>query len=85
MSFDRAYRDASVTSRLDRIADLMLSGNAKKEYDRQTAAIDKRAKERGLESPGARDDGSPVLPIALGAAGVAAAGIGGLLLWRRRR
>jgi hypothetical protein len=85
VSFDRAYRDASVTSRLDRIADLMLSGNAKKEYDRQTAAIDKRAKERGLESPGARDDGSPVLPIALGAAGVAAAGIGGLLLWRRRR
>ncbi|CND97865.1 Uncharacterised protein [Mycobacterium tuberculosis] len=86
VSFDRAYRDAPVTSRLDRIADLMLSGTAKKEYDRQSAAIDKRAKERETRGPHAADgDGSAVVPVVLGAAGIAAAGVGGLLLWRRRR
>ncbi|WP_255205320.1 hypothetical protein [Actinomadura sp. BRA 177] len=85
VSFDRSYRDTSVSTRLDRIADLMLSGNAKKEYDRQSAEIDKRAKERRPNEFGRTDGGSPVLPVALGAAGVAAAGVAGLVLWRRRR
>ena len=82
VSFDRAYDDASLAARLDRIADLVLSGNAKKEYDRQTALIHERAKERGLE-PGS--GGPPALPLTIGAVGVAAAAVGGVLVWRRRR
>jgi hypothetical protein len=85
VAFDRAYDDAPISTRLDRIADLMLSGNAKKEYDRQSAEIEKRAKKRRSEEGGTAGDDGAVLPITLGAAGVAAAGVGGLLLWRRRR
>ncbi|MFA1551180.1 hypothetical protein [Actinomadura chokoriensis] len=84
VSFDRSMDDASLATRLDRIADLMVSGNAKKEYDRQSAAIQKRVEERRAEEE-PRSGDSSVLPLTLGAAGIAAAGIGGLLLWRRRR
>lgn len=83
VAFDRSMDEASLATRLDRIADLMLSGNAKKEYDRQSALIQKRSEQRRAEEDGS--GGSPALPLTLGAAGVAAAGIGGLLLWRRRR
>ncbi|MFA1537524.1 hypothetical protein [Actinomadura monticuli] len=89
VAFDRSMDDASLAARLDRIADLMLSGNAKKEYDRQSALIQKRAQERRSESEPEEDPssgGSSAVPLTLGAAGVAAAaGLGGLLLWRRRR
>ncbi|MFB4309907.1 hypothetical protein [Actinomadura sp. GTD37] len=84
VSFDRSMDDAPLAARLDRIADLMLSGNAKKEYDRQSALIQKRAEER-RSAEDSRSGGSSALPLTLGAAGVAAAGIAGLLLWRRRR
>ncbi|WP_396455088.1 hypothetical protein [Actinomadura sp.] len=83
VSFDRSYRDAPVSARLDRIADLMLSGNAEKEYDRLSAEIDKRAAERRPEQRS--KDESSLLPGALGAAGAAAAGVAALLLWRHRR
>lgn len=86
VSFDRAYDDASVADRLNRIADLMLSGDAKKEYDRQSALIQKRANQRRSEQGLRTDqDDSSALPFALGGAGIAAAGVAGLLLWRRRR
>ncbi|WP_245667004.1 hypothetical protein [Actinomadura latina] len=87
VSFDRSYDDTPVATRLNRIADLMLSGNAKKEYDRLSAEIRKRSEERrSREEPRAGgDDGSSMLPVAVGGAGVAAAGIAGVLLWRRRR
>ncbi|GAA4227353.1 hypothetical protein GCM10022254_14840 [Actinomadura meridiana] len=82
VSLNRAYDETSLSTRLNRIADLMLSGTAKKEYDRVSAEINKRAEERRKEE---EPNSSPALPISLGAAGIAAAGITAVLLWRRRR
>jgi hypothetical protein len=82
VSLNRAYDETPLATRLDRIADLMLSGDAKKEYDRVSAEINKRAEERRKEE---EPTDSSVLPISLGAAGVAAVGIAAVVLWRRRR
>ncbi|MGP4028483.1 hypothetical protein [Actinomadura sp. 3N407] len=85
VTLDRAMDDAPLAARLSRITDLIISGTGSQEYDRVSAEINQRAKERRERdgAPGAEDDGDLALP--LGAAGAAVAGVAGFLLWRRRR
>lgn len=86
VSLDRTMDDAPLSARLSRITDLIISGTGSQEYDRISAAISQRAKERREKNSGAprpEDDGSLALP--LGAVGVAVAGAAAFLLWRRRR
>nr|WP_221493807.1 hypothetical protein [Actinomadura coerulea] len=95
VALDRAMDDAPLAARLSRVADLIVAGTGQQEYDRVSAEIDKRYKARHGTAPGERgadgsggdggggDGGGLALPLGAGAA--AAAGVAGLLLWRRRR
>ncbi|XRQ15685.1 hypothetical protein ACN3XK_33840 [Actinomadura welshii] len=89
VNFDRSMRDAPLAVRLSRVTDLIISGTGTREYKRMSAEIDARAKRRRENdggAPGAApDDGDGGLALPLGAAGLAAAGVAGLVLWRRRR
>ena len=89
---DRAMDGAPLADRLSRIVDLIISGTGTREYERVSAEIDARARRRresGGAPPGTApdDDGHDGggLALPLGAAGLAAAGVAGLVLWRRRR
>ncbi|TDD40455.1 hypothetical protein E1287_00300 [Actinomadura sp. KC06] len=93
VSLDRAMDDTPLAARLSRVADLIISGTGKQEYDRVSAEIDRRSKarreanrvgeHRSVEADG--DDGGLALPLGAGAAGLAVVGVGGFLLWPRRR
>ncbi|TMR07509.1 hypothetical protein ETD83_00595 [Actinomadura soli] len=94
VSLDRAMDDTPLAARLSRVADLIISGTGKQEYDRISAEIDRRHKARqgaasrtGEPRSGRADDddGGLALPLGAGAAGLAVVGVGGFLLWRRRR
>ncbi|MFD0690562.1 hypothetical protein [Actinomadura fibrosa] len=88
VSLDRAMDDAPLAARLTRIADLIISGTGTSEYKRISAEIDRRYRASGGRSaePAAGKDGGPGLALPLGAgAAVAAAGVAGFLVWRRRR
>ncbi|WP_141586005.1 hypothetical protein [Actinomadura sp. WMMA1423] len=85
VTLDRAMDDAPLAARLSRVVDLIVSGKGQQEYDRVSAEIDKRYKARhGTHPPAAGTDGGG-LALPLGAGAAAAAGVAGLLLWRRRR
>ncbi|QFG20035.1 hypothetical protein [Actinomadura sp. WMMB 499] len=89
VSLDPDFRDASLADRLDRVLELLRTGEGDAEYRRQSAALRERTRSRSAEArpeagEGAADDGGALLP-ALGGAGVAAAAVGGFLLWRHRR
>ena len=85
--FDHEMEDAPLAGRLSRIVDLIVSGTATQEYRRVSEELSRRVekiRERNGDSGGAAADGGG-LALPLGAAGVAAAGVAGLVLWRRRR
>ncbi|MFI0408412.1 hypothetical protein [Actinomadura sp. 3N508] len=92
VTLDRTMRDATLAARLSRVTDLIIAGTGKQEYDRVSAEIDRRSKERreaanrtGEPRAGRTDDDGLALPLGAGAAGLAVVGMGGFLLWRRRR
>src|SRR5690606_41833030 len=93
---DRDMDGAPLDVRQSSSVDLIISGTGTREYERVSAEIDARARRRresGGAPPGTApdddghdggDDGGG-LALPLGAAGLAAAGVAGLVLWRRRR
>ncbi|TDE38544.1 hypothetical protein [Actinomadura sp. 6K520] len=85
VALDRAMDDAPLADKLSRIVDLIVSGTGTREYKRVSAEIRARVSRRPetRDRPAPDEDGGLALP--LGAAGAAAAGVAGLLLWRRRR
>ncbi|MBE1536494.1 hypothetical protein [Actinomadura algeriensis] len=91
VSLDPDFRKAPLADRLDRTLELLRTGKGEEEYRRQSAALDARARARSATArPGAAGgagdgDGGGALVPALGGAAVAAAAVGGLLLWRQRR
>ncbi|WP_433461600.1 hypothetical protein [Spirillospora sp. CA-128828] len=89
VTLDRTMDDAPLAARLSRIADLIISGTGKQEYDRISAEIDKRYNARHSAEPKdttqADDGGGLALPLGAAGAGAAVAGVAGFLLWRRRR
>nr|WP_202421195.1 hypothetical protein [Actinomadura rayongensis] len=84
VNFDRRMDDASLSTRLTAFARLITAGTGKREYERLSAEISRRAR-RSEPAKETADDGLPVLPVTAGAAGVAVAAVAGLLVWRRRR
>ncbi|TDC70903.1 hypothetical protein E1200_03985 [Actinomadura sp. GC306] len=84
VALDRDMDDAPLAAKLARITELIVTGKGSEEYERISAEIDARYKRRTGRSLHSPEDGND-LALPLGAAGVAVAGIGGLLLWRRRR
>ncbi|TDB96857.1 hypothetical protein [Actinomadura sp. 7K534] len=86
VALDRAMDDAPLAAKLSRIIDLIVAGTGTREYKRVSAELRARISRRpaspGVTAPGGEDGG---LALPLGAAGAAAAGVAGLLLWRRRR
>ncbi|MGH3242480.1 MAG: hypothetical protein ACRDNL_19040, partial [Spirillospora sp.] len=87
VTLDRAMDDTPLATRLARVVDLIVSGTAKQEHDRVSAELDRRIKAREkAEKAGASDDDDGLaLPLGVGAAGLVVLGVGGFLLWRRRR
>ncbi|TDC88014.1 hypothetical protein [Actinomadura sp. 7K507] len=86
VKFDRAMDDTPLAARLSRILDLIISGKASQEYKRVSDELSERVKKiRERDAPGTASEGDGGLALPLGAAGVAVAGVAGLLLWRRRR
>ncbi|MFD0903936.1 hypothetical protein [Actinomadura sediminis] len=97
VSLDPAFRKATLADRLDRTLELLRTGKGEEEYRRQSAALRERSRSRsatarpesaaGGEGGGAGGDGdgAGALGAALGGAAVAAAAVGGLLLWQHRR
>ncbi|WP_433338097.1 hypothetical protein [Spirillospora sp. CA-294931] len=85
VNLDRRLDDAPLPVRLNRFADLLLSGTGAQEYKRLSAEINRRWKERERGRAGAEDDGGSGPLLGGGAAGLAVAGVAGLVLWRRRR
>ncbi|TDC56568.1 hypothetical protein E1281_06840 [Actinomadura sp. KC345] len=84
--FDRAMDGAPLAVRLSRIADLIVSGTGTREYKRVSEELSRRVERiRERDGGAAPDDDGGGLALPLGAAGVAAAGVAGLVLWRRRR
>ncbi|NDU71058.1 hypothetical protein GWI34_00245 [Actinomadura sp. DSM 109109] len=86
IALDRDMDDAPLAQRLDRLADLIVSGRGRQEYARVSAELEKRYRARHGNSPSEGGDGGGLaLPLGAGAAGAAVAGAAGFLLWRRRR
>ncbi|SPT64625.1 hypothetical protein [Actinomadura madurae] len=87
VTIDRAMDDAPLAAKLGRALDLLISGTAAREYDRLSDELDKRVNARRSTRPEAAEeegDGS-LVPLGAGVAGLAVLGVGGFLLWRRRR
>ncbi|WP_018656591.1 hypothetical protein [Actinomadura flavalba] len=85
IGLDPALRKAPPGTLLDRFLDLIIAGTGEQEYKRQSADLERRVRSRSASPiPGARGDDS-AWPVVGGAAGLAVAGVAGLLLWRHRR
>jgi hypothetical protein len=76
-------KDAPLADRLIRAVDLIAAGRGKAEYEAATAHL---GRTRSSTGSGKSDDGGGVpLPAVLGAAGLGAAAVAGLAVWRWRR
>lgn len=82
VDLDPAMDSASLTDRMIRGVQLMTSGQAKAEYDRQSKALDGRISSDRATS---HSQGGSPLPYAAGGGAIVVAGLGALLVWRRRR
>ncbi|MFC6885770.1 MULTISPECIES: hypothetical protein [Actinomadura] len=85
VNLDRAMNDASLVSRLDRLAGLLAAGTGTREYRRLSDELDRRVRHSDRPDAPSGDGGGAVPLAAGGAAAVAVAGVAGLLVWRRRR
>jgi hypothetical protein len=85
VNLDPAMDNVSLADRLTRCVELIASGRAHAEYQKQSDALDERIK---ADREGPRRHGGDATPFYVaggGGAGVVLAAVAGLLVWRRRR
>jgi hypothetical protein len=87
VNWDDSLDGASLAARLTRYTDLIISGTATQAYKRESAEIERNYKAgQKSRAPKPGKGGTDLaLPLSLGGAGVAAAAVAGVLLWRRNR